>query len=34
MNLVFRAARELRRWRDEPAVQEAHDQLMALMEAA
>lgn len=34
MNLVFRAARELRPWRGEPAVQEAQDRLMALMEAA
>ncbi|MFI1966885.1 hypothetical protein ACH429_22700 [Streptomyces pathocidini] len=34
MNIVFRAARELRPWRNEPAVQEAQDRLMALMEAA
>lgn len=34
MNLVFRAARELRPWRGEPTVQEAQDRLMALMEAA
>ena len=34
MNIVFRAARELRPWRSEPAVQEAQDRLMALMEAA
>ncbi|UQA91532.1 helix-turn-helix domain-containing protein [Streptomyces halobius] len=34
MNVVFRAARELRPWRSEPAVQEAQDRLMALMEAA
>jgi transcriptional regulator with XRE-family HTH domain len=34
MNVVFRAAREMRRWRGEPAVQEAQDRLMALMEAA
>ncbi|MDI3405944.1 helix-turn-helix domain-containing protein [Streptomyces cavernicola] len=34
MNIVFRAARELRTWRNEPAVQEAQDRLMALMEAA
>ncbi|MFI9645314.1 helix-turn-helix transcriptional regulator [Streptomyces sp. NPDC052040] len=34
MNIVFRAARELRPWRAENAVQEAQDRLMALMEAA
>ncbi|MBT2397980.1 helix-turn-helix transcriptional regulator [Streptomyces sp. ISL-100] len=34
MNIIFRAARELRAWRSEPAVQEAQDRLMALMEAA
>jgi len=34
MNIVFRAARELSPWRNEPAVQEAQDRLMALMEAA
>ncbi|MGC9541852.1 transcriptional regulator [Streptomyces sp. UG1] len=34
MNIVFRAAREMRPWRDEPAVQDAQDRLMALMEAA
>jgi transcriptional regulator with XRE-family HTH domain len=34
MNIVFRAARELRPWLSEPAVQEAKDRLMALMEAA
>lgn len=34
MNIVFRAARELRTWRNEPAVQDAQDRLMALMEAA
>ncbi|MEV0598502.1 helix-turn-helix transcriptional regulator [Streptomyces sp. NPDC050315] len=34
MNIAFRAARELRPWRSEPAVQEAQDRLMALMEAA
>ncbi|MEU5437689.1 helix-turn-helix transcriptional regulator [Streptomyces sp. NPDC020719] len=34
MNIVFRAARELRPWRGEPAVQEAQDRLMALMESA
>ncbi|MEU7488084.1 helix-turn-helix transcriptional regulator [Streptomyces sp. NPDC042319] len=34
MNIVFRAARELRSWRSEPAVQDAQDRLMALMEAA
>ncbi|MFE0177991.1 helix-turn-helix transcriptional regulator [Streptomyces sp. NPDC059002] len=33
MNVVFRAARELRPWRNELTVQEAQDQLMALMEA-
>lgn len=33
MNLIFRAARELRPWRGEPAVQDAQDRLMALMEA-
>ncbi|MFF0381403.1 helix-turn-helix transcriptional regulator [Streptomyces sp. NPDC004286] len=34
MNVIFRAARELRAWRDESAVQEAQDRLFALMEAA
>ncbi|GES33099.1 helix-turn-helix domain-containing protein [Streptomyces angustmyceticus] len=34
MNIVFRAARELRPWRAEIAVQEAQDRLLALMEAA
>ncbi|QOV36999.1 helix-turn-helix transcriptional regulator [Streptomyces ferrugineus] len=34
MNIVFRAAREMRPWRNEPAVQDAQDRLMALMEAA
>ncbi|MEU0086979.1 helix-turn-helix transcriptional regulator [Streptomyces sp. NPDC006274] len=34
MKIIFRAARELRPWRSEPAVQEAQDRLMALMEAA
>ena len=34
MNIVFRAARELRPWRGENAVQEAQDRLLALMEAA
>ncbi|MCP3821904.1 tetratricopeptide repeat protein [Streptomyces sp. A3M-1-3] len=34
MNIVFRAAREMRPWRSEPAVQDAQDRLMALMEAA
>ncbi len=34
MNIVFRAARELRPWRSENAVQEAQDRLLALMEAA
>ncbi|MBY8886615.1 helix-turn-helix transcriptional regulator [Streptomyces sp. PTM05] len=34
MNVVFRAARELRPWRGENAVQEAQDRLLALMEAA
>lgn len=33
MNIVFRAAREMRPWRSEPAVQDAQDRLMALMEA-
>ncbi|WP_308298985.1 helix-turn-helix transcriptional regulator [Streptomyces sp. GESEQ-35] len=33
MNIVFRAAREMRPWRNEPAVQDAQDRLMALMEA-
>jgi hypothetical protein len=33
MNIVFRAAREFRPWRNESAVQEAQDRLMALMEA-
>ncbi|MFF1381826.1 hypothetical protein [Streptomyces sp. NPDC058308] len=32
MNVAFSAARELRPWRDELAVQEAQDQLMTLME--
>ncbi|WP_406170084.1 helix-turn-helix transcriptional regulator [Streptomyces sp. NBC_00996] len=34
MNIVFRAAREMRPWRSEPAVQDAQDRLMTLMEAA
>lgn len=34
MNIVFRAAREMRPWRNEPAVQGAQDRLMTLMEAA
>ncbi|NEB95904.1 helix-turn-helix domain-containing protein [Streptomyces bauhiniae] len=34
MNVIFRAARELRAWRDESAVHEAQDRLLALMEAA
>ncbi|WP_258527529.1 transcriptional regulator [Streptomyces sp. NBRC 110611] len=34
MNLCFRAARELKPWRTESAVQEAQDRLMALMEAS
>ncbi|GLW14943.1 helix-turn-helix transcriptional regulator [Streptomyces kronopolitis] len=34
MNIVFRAARELRPWRAENAVQESQDRLLALMEAA
>lgn len=34
INIVFRAAREMRPWRNDPAVQEAQDRLMALMEAA
>ncbi|MER6156879.1 helix-turn-helix transcriptional regulator [Streptomyces sp. NPDC001868] len=33
MNIVFRAAREMRPWRREPAVQDAQDRLLALMEA-
>ncbi|MEU7155454.1 helix-turn-helix transcriptional regulator [Streptomyces chrestomyceticus] len=33
MNLVFRAARELRPWRGRNEVQEAQDRLLALMEA-
>ncbi|MEV7869849.1 transcriptional regulator [Streptomyces sp. NPDC088124] len=33
MNIVFRAAREMRPWHGEPAVQDARDCLMALMEA-
>ncbi|MEU6825564.1 helix-turn-helix transcriptional regulator [Streptomyces atriruber] len=32
MNIVFRAAREMRPWRNEHAVQEAQDRLMTLME--
>lgn len=34
MNVIFRAARDLRAWREESAVQEAQDRLLALMEAA
>lgn len=34
MNIVFRAAREMKPWRSEPAVQEAQDRLMTLMEAS
>ncbi|MFI2431228.1 transcriptional regulator [Streptomyces sp. NPDC018693] len=34
MNIAFRAAREMRPWRNEPPVQDAQDRLMALMEAA
>ncbi|GEC08718.1 hypothetical protein SSP24_63730 [Streptomyces spinoverrucosus] len=34
MNIIFRAVREMRPWRNEPAVQDAQDRLMALMEAA
>ncbi|MGV9319466.1 transcriptional regulator [Streptomyces sp. NPDC003660] len=34
MNIIFRAARELRPWRNENAVQEVQDRLLALMEAA
>ncbi|MFH8411098.1 helix-turn-helix transcriptional regulator [Streptomyces sp. NPDC018019] len=31
MNLVFAAARELRPWKDQPAVADVHDRLLALM---
>jgi hypothetical protein len=31
LNLVFAAGRELRPWRQEPAVQDVHDRLLALM---
>jgi len=34
LNVVFEAARELRPWRNEPAVQEVNDRLLALMAAA
>ncbi|MEV7478467.1 helix-turn-helix domain-containing protein [Streptomyces halstedii] len=34
MNIVFGAARELRPWRHEPLVAEAHDRLLGLMTAA
>ncbi|MDT0489571.1 hypothetical protein RM717_03510 [Streptomyces griseus] len=34
MNIVFGAARELRPWRQEPLVAEAHDRLLGLMTAA
>ncbi|MFE7432123.1 hypothetical protein ACIPH4_37780 [Streptomyces tendae] len=34
MNIVFGAARELRPWRQEPFVAEAHDRLLGLMTAA
>ncbi|MEU5877302.1 hypothetical protein [Spirillospora sp. NPDC047279] len=34
MNLVFTAGRELARWRDEPAVRQVNDRLLALMTAA
>lgn len=34
MNIVFDAARELRRWRAEPFVQDVHDRLLSLMTAA
>lgn len=34
LNVVFTAARELRPWRDEPAVQDVSDRLLALMTAA
>ncbi|MFJ5561112.1 helix-turn-helix transcriptional regulator [Streptomyces sp. NPDC093250] len=34
MNIVFRAARELRPWRQEPLVAEIHDRLLGLMTAA
>jgi hypothetical protein len=31
LNLIFAAGRELRPWRQEPAVQDLHDRLLALM---
>jgi transcriptional regulator with XRE-family HTH domain len=34
LNVVFTAARELRPWRNEPAVQEVNDRLLTLMTAA
>ncbi|MER6108582.1 hypothetical protein [Streptomyces hirsutus] len=34
MNIVFKAARELRPWRQEPLVAEVHDRLLGLMTAA
>ncbi|GLY94613.1 helix-turn-helix transcriptional regulator [Actinoplanes sp. NBRC 103695] len=34
LNVVFTAARELRPWRNEPAVQDVNDRLLALMTAA
>jgi hypothetical protein len=34
MNIVFDAGRELRRWRDLPAVKDLHDRLLTLMTAA
>jgi transcriptional regulator with XRE-family HTH domain len=33
LNVIFRAARELRRWRQEPAVQDVYDRIMTLMAA-
>ncbi|MFI7676413.1 helix-turn-helix domain-containing protein [Actinophytocola sp. NPDC049390] len=34
MNIAFDAAKELRRWREEPFVQHVHDRLLSLMTAA
>jgi hypothetical protein len=33
LNVIFSAARELRRWRQEPAVQDVYDRIMTLMAA-
>ncbi|GAA4061336.1 hypothetical protein [Actinomadura miaoliensis] len=31
LNVVFKAGRELRPWRNEPLVRDVHDRMMALM---